>query len=121
LAAGQVSEDEKMKIEWDLDVDVVTFRLTSGEIDRQDDEFPVVLDLDVNGQIVEIEVILPVQLDVVESTLNTRSIDETTMELVLNTIGYANMRSLTLRVPAILQPQYVADPSETTVREFQVA
>jgi hypothetical protein len=110
-----------MKTEWDLDVDVVTFTLTGKTIEQQDDEFPVVLDLDSNGDIVEIEVILPVQLDVVDAILKSRNVDDATHASILNTVGYANMKALMLRTPAIPQPHYLADPNEVTVREFQDA
>jgi hypothetical protein len=110
-----------MKTEWDLDVNVVTFVLSDESIDRQHDAFPVILDLDRNGGVVEIEVVLPAPLDDLQRIIASTNIDPTNIDAIINTVGYGNMRALMFGTPTIPQSPYVADPNEVTVREFQVA
>ena len=110
-----------MKTEWDLDVNVVTFVLSDRAIDRQHDEFPVIFDLDENGYVVEIEVVLPIQVDELQRILNSKNVDEITTNSILYTVSFGNMRALMFGTPTIPQSPYVADPNEMTLREFQVA
>ena len=107
-----------MKTEWDLDVNVITFVFSDREIEGQLDEFPVIIDLDRNGDVVEIEVVLPIQLDIVKGILASRRIDDDGTNSILNTLSYGNLNALMFGTPTIPQSPYVADPSE---REFQVA
>ncbi len=110
-----------MKTEWDLDVNVVTFVVSDQNIECQEDDYPVLFDLDANGDIVEMEIILPIQLDVLRRILNLRQIDKEIAETVLFIVGSGNMRVLMSGTPTIPQSPYVADPNEATVREFQEA
>lgn len=110
-----------MKTNWDLDVNVVTFVLSDESIERQQDHFPVVFDLDGNGDVVEIEVILPIALEDLKQILGTRDIAQDTADTILFMVSSGNMRALMLGTPTIPQSPYVADPNEMTVREFQAA
>jgi hypothetical protein len=107
-----------MNTVWDLDVNVITFTLSDRQIDRQLDEYPLIIDLDRNGDVVEIEVVLPIQLDIARRILAAGGIDDESRDSILNTLSYGNMSALMLGTPTIPQSPYVADPAE---REFQVA
>ncbi len=107
-----------MNTVWDLDVNVITFTFSNRQIDRQHAEYPVIIDLDRNGDVVEIEVVLPVQLDIARGILATSGIDGESRDSILNTLSYGNMSALMLGTPTIPQSPYIADPAE---REFQVA
>jgi hypothetical protein len=110
-----------MKTEWDLDVNVVTFVLSDQIIERQQDNFPVILDLDNVGNVVEIEVILPMPLDDLKRVMDAISLGEVESNAILNTVSCGNMRALMFGQPTIPQSPYIADPNEETVKEFQVA
>jgi len=110
-----------MKTEWDLDVNVVTFVLSNQSIDRQQDEYPVILDLAQDGGVVEIEVVLPVPLDILQRILDSIDIDKANADSIVNTICYGNMRALMFGTATIPQSPYVADPNELTVTDFQAA
>lgn len=110
-----------MKTEWDLDVNVVTFVLTDQLITRQVDAFPIIFDLDESDEVVEIEVVLPIQLESLQRILDDKGIDQQTINLIQYTVSQGNMRALMFGTPTIPQSPYLADPREITLREFQVA
>lgn len=108
-----------MKTEWDLDINVITFVLSDQKIERQRDEYPVIFDLDQNGVVVEVEVVLPF-LEDLRVVLAAVGVLGTDADTIVNVVEYGNMRAM-MYGTAIAHSDYVGDKDEVTVRKLQNA